>query len=110
MFSLNHSLMLVIIMALVTALIRFAPFILFQKKTPKSILFLGEVLPYAVMAMLVVYCLKGIQVLSGNHGLPELIAVLVVVGLHKWKHNTLLSVLGGTICYMALVQIIFVGY
>lgn len=107
MISTGHALALIAIMAVVTAAIRFAPFVLFQKKTPKAILFLGEVLPYSVMAMLVVYCLKDIKLLSGSHGLPELIAVLVVVGLHKWKHNTLLSILVGTICYMALVQFVF---
>lgn len=108
MLSTSHALALIVIMAAVTAAIRFAPFVLFQKKTPKAILFLGEVLPYAVMAMLVVYCLKGVNVMTGSHGLPELIAVLVVVGLHKLKHNTLLSILVGTICYMALVQFVFV--
>lgn len=108
MINTYHSLALIAIMAAVTAAIRFAPFILFKKKTPKAILYLGEVLPYAVIAMLVVYCLKGVHILSGNHGLPELISVVVVVILHKWKHNTLLSILLGTLCYMALVQLIFV--
>ena len=61
----------------------------------------------AVMGMLVVYCLKGVTPLSGNHGIPELAAVLLTVGLHKWKHNTLLSILGGTICYMIFIQCIF---
>lgn len=107
MVSTNYALALVAVMALVTAAIRFAPFILFQRKTPKAILFLGEVLPYSVMAMLVVYCLKGVNILAGNHGIPELIAVLIVVGLHKWKHNTLLSILAGTISYMILVQFVF---
>ena len=108
MSSTNHTLLLVAIMALVTAGIRFAPFVLFRKRTPQAIVFLGKVLPYAVISMLVVYCLKGVHVLTGNHGLPELIAILVVVVLHKWKHNTLLSILLGTICYMILVQVIFV--
>lgn len=109
MISTTHALALVAIMALVTASIRFAPFVLFQKKTPKAILFLGDVLPYAVISMLVVYCLKGVNVLAGNHGLPELIAIALVVGLHKWKHNTLLSILAGTISYMILVQVVFKG-
>lgn len=107
MISTTHALGIVAIMALVTIAIRFAPFILFQKKTPRAILFLGEVLPYAVISMLLVYCLKGVNVLTGNHGLPEFIAVLVVVVLHKLRHNTLLSILGGTICYMVLVQVVF---
>lgn len=107
MISTGHALALVAIMASVTAAIRFAPFVLFQKKTPKAILFLGEVLPYSVIAMLIVYCLKDIKILTGSHGLPELIAVVVVIGLHKWKHNTLLSILVGTLCYMGLVQFVF---
>ncbi len=108
MSSTNHALLLVAIMALVTAGIRFAPFVLFRKRTPRAIVFLGEVLPYAVISMLVVYCLKGVHVFTGKHGLPELIAVFGVIVLHKWRHNTLLSILLGTICYMVLVQIIFV--
>ncbi|MCH5272021.1 MAG: AzlD domain-containing protein [Lachnospiraceae bacterium] len=108
MIDASQSLIIIAVMAGVTMLLRFLPFILFSGSTPKFILYLGEVLPYAVIAMLVVYCLKGIDFLSGNHGLPEFIAVLLVVLLHKWKHNTLLSILGGTICYMLLVQLVFV--
>lgn len=108
MIDASQSLIIIAVMAGVTMLLRFLPFILFSGNTPKFILYLGEVLPYAVIAMLVVYCLKGIDFLSGNHGLPEGIAVLLVVLLHKWKHNTLLSILGGTICYMLLVQLVFV--
>lgn len=95
------------IMSLVTLFLRFAPFLIFQKKTPQSILYLGEVLPYAIMAMLVVYCLKNVSLVSGTHGIPEIIAILLVVGLHKWKHNTLLSILAGTFMYMFLVQVVF---
>lgn len=93
--------------AAVTVVIRFAPFVVFRRRTPAAILYLGEVLPYAIMAMLVVYCLKGVTPLSGNHGLPEFISVLAVVILHKWKHNTLLSILCGTLLYMLLVQAVF---
>lgn len=67
---------------------------IFKKHTPAIVLYLGEVLPFAIMGMLVVYCLKGVTPLSGNHGIPELAAVLLTVGLHKWKHNTLLSNIG----------------
>ena len=91
-------------MSAVTLLLRFLPFALFAKGTPKLILYLGDVLPYSIMAMLVVYCLKNISVLSAPHGLPEAISVAVVVLLHKWRHNTLLSILGGTVCYMVFVQ------
>ena len=102
-----HSLEIVLVAALVTIIIRFLPFIVFRKNTPQIILYLGEMLPYAIMAMLVVYCLKGVNFLAGSHGIPEFIAVAVVILLHKWKHNTLLSILVGTITYMVLIQIVF---
>ena len=103
----TYSLILVLIMAGITILIRFLPFWIFRKGTPKPILYLGQVLPYAIMGMLVVYCLKGISFTTGSHGIPEILSVLLVVLLHKWKHNTLLSIPAGTICYMVLVQMIF---
>lgn len=108
MDSFSHSLILIAIMAGITMVLRFLPFVLFSKKTPKIILYLGDVLPYSIIALLVVYCLKGIDLAGKPHGLPEMISVLLVVGLHKWKHNTLLSILSGTICYMLLVQVVFV--
>jgi len=97
----------ILIMALVTALIRFLPFLVFSKKTPKALLYLGDVLPYSIMAMLLVYCLKGVSFFKGSHGLPELLSLLLVFILHKLKHNTLLSIVGGTVCYMLLVQVVF---
>ena len=100
----TYSFILVLIMAVVTTLLRFLPFLLFTENTPKPVSYLGEVLPYAIIAMLVVYCLRGTQFLRGNHGIPEIISVILVVVLHKWKHNVLLSILCGTICYMLLVQ------
>lgn len=109
MINTEHSLMLIAVMAIVTIFLRFLPFVLFTKNTPKAILYLGEVLPAAIMAMLVVYCLKNTDFLGNYHGLPEIIAVFIVVFLHKWKHNTLLSILGGTLCYMVLIQNIFPG-
>lgn len=102
-----HSLAIVVVVACVTIAIRFAPFAIFRKHTPDWVLYLGNVLPYAIMAMLVVYCLKGVSFLTGTRGIPEMIAVVVVVCLHKWKHNTLLSILVGTLCYMFLVQAVF---
>lgn len=104
MIDMGHSLALVLVMAAVTALLRFLPFGLFSKKTPAPILYLGEVLPSAVMAMLVVYCLKNANVQKAPYALPEIVSVLLVVALHKWKHNTLLSIIGGTACYMVMVQ------
>ena len=108
MINVGQSLAIIAVTAAVTALIRFLPFLIFHKGTPKPILYLGEVLPFAVMGMLVVYCLKNTSFISAPYGAPELLAILFVVIVHKWKHNTLLSVAGGTICYMLLVQIVFV--
>lgn len=108
MINVQHSLLLIAVMAIVTIVLRFLLFALFTKNTPKAITYLGEVFPPAVMAMLVVYCLRNTDFIGSYHGIPEIIAVLVVVGLHKWKHNTLLSILGGTLCYMILIQKIFI--
>ena len=102
-----YALILILIMAGITALIRFLPFLIFRKGAPKPVLYLGEVLPYAIMGMLVVYCLKNISFTDGSHGLPEILSVLLVVVLHKWKHNTLLSIPAGTICYILLIQVPF---
>lgn len=85
-----------------TMMTRFLPFLLFSggRKTPDSIRYLGRVLPAAVFAMLVVYSLKDTTILSGSHGLPELLASLLVIGLHLWKRNMMLSIAGGTVCYI----------
>lgn len=107
MIDSGHSLVLIAVMALTTMLLRFAPFLLFSKNTPKPIVYLGEVLPYSIIAMLVIYCLKDVDFLGMTHGIPEIISIMLVVILHKWKHNTLLSILGGTACYMLLVQVVF---
>lgn len=99
-----HSLILVLVMAAVTQLLRFLPFGIFSKGTPATILYLGKVLPAAIMGMLVVYCLKGTSFTGKTHGIPEIAAVLLTAGLHKWKHNTLPSIIAGTGCYMILKQ------
>ncbi len=108
MINVFHSLALIAVMALVTAVLRLAPFILFSKNTPKPVMYLGNVLPYAIIAMLVVYCFREVDFMSGSHGIPELIAAALTAALHKWRHNTLLSILAGTICYMLLIQFVFV--
>lgn len=104
-----YSWYIIAVIALVTAAIRFLPFIIFNenRKIPKLIEQLGQVLPYAIMGMLVVYCLKDIQFESVSNFLPELIACAAVSLLYIWKRNTLLSIVAGTLCYMFLVQIIF---
>lgn len=105
-----RSIMIVLVVALVTILLRFLPFAVFsgEKKTSGYIEYLSKVLPYAIMGMLVVYCLKGVSLFTGTHGIPELIACLTVAGLHIWRKNTLLSITAGTILYMILVQTVFV--
>ncbi len=92
-----------------TLITRFLPFIVFRegRPTPKYIQYLGKVLPSAVFALLVVYCLKNVSFISGNHGIPEIISIAVTAGLHLWKKQMLLSIAGGTICYMLLVQFLF---
>ena len=105
-----HSLLIVIVMSIVTAALRFAPFILFPegRKRPKVVTYLGTVLPYALMGMLVVYCFKSVNVTSATFGLPEVLATVFVIVIHVWKRNTLISVFGGVILYMLLVQLVFV--
>ncbi len=105
-----HSAVLIGVTALVTAALRFIPFIVFgsKRKTPAFITYLGRVLPFAIMGMLVVFCLKGVSVVSAPHGIPELIGITVVAGLHIWKRNTLLSIVAGTVCYILLVNFVFV--
>ncbi|MDD3194013.1 MAG: branched-chain amino acid transporter permease [Oscillospiraceae bacterium] len=92
-----------------TMITRFLPFIIFpaNKPTPAFVQYLGRTLPAAVFGMLVVYCLKNVQLLTGSHGLPELIAIGAVVALHLWKRQMLLSIAGGTAVYMLLVQLVF---
>ena len=102
-----HAALIVLVTALVTMALRFAPFLIFSEHVPGPILYLGKVLPYAIMSMLVVYCLKNTDFVSGYHGAAEILGVLIVCLLHKWRHNTLLSIAGGTVCYMILVQVIF---
>ena len=99
---------LIAVCAGVTMLLRFLPFLVFggKKEGPGYITYLSGVLPYAIMGMLVVYCLKDVPG-SGHYGIPELIAILFIVALHKWKKSTLLSIGGGTVLYMVLVQTIF---
>ena len=104
-----HDILIVVVVALVTAFLRFLPFLIFgeNRTTPPLIAYLGQVLPFAIMGMLVVYCLKDVSFLSGSFGIPELLGCAVVALLHVWKRNTLLSIGTGTVCYMLLVQLVF---
>jgi branched-subunit amino acid transport protein AzlD len=98
---------LILVMAGVTALLRFLPFLVFRKSTPPYIAYLGHVLPPALIGMLVVYCMKDLNFSAAPYGLPELIAALCVVGLQLWKRSSIFSILGGTAIYMLLVQFAF---
>jgi branched-subunit amino acid transport protein AzlD len=87
---------------------RFLPFLIFSENrtTPAFIRYIGKYLPSAVFGMLVIYCLKDVSFLRGTHGIPELIAITVTVVLHRWKRQMLLSIAGGTACYMLLLHVI----
>lgn len=92
-----------------TMLTRFLPFLIFPagKPAPRYIQYLGRVLPSAVFGLLVIYCLKNVSLFTGSHGIPELLSIAAVAGLHLWKRQMLISIAGGTICYMLLVQFVF---
>ncbi len=105
----GYVLISVTIIAAVTILLRFLPFAVLRgnKKTPAVVDYLGQVLPYAIMGMLVVFCLKNTDFLSSSHGIPELAASAVTIGVHLLRRNTLLSIAAGTAAYMLLVQFVF---
>ncbi|NLM77310.1 MAG: branched-chain amino acid transporter AzlD [Ruminococcaceae bacterium] len=101
--------LLILTMTLGTQLLRFLPFILFagSQHTPAWLAYLGRVLPAAIISFLVVYCLRNVSVATRPHGIPELVAILLVVALQVWKKNTLLSIGCGTALYMFLLQVVF---
>lgn len=107
--TLAEQIITVSMVVLGTLITRFLPFIVFPagKPTPKYIQFLGKFLPAAVFGLLVIYCLRNVSLVSGSHGIPELISIAVVIGLHLWKRQILISIAGGTICYMLLIQLVF---
>ena len=104
-----HSIGIIAVAAIVTLFIRAIPFVLFggKREVPATVTCLGKVLPPAIMVILVIYCVKGINLFTGSHGFPELLSIAVVALLHIWKKNTLLSIAVGTILYMILVQVVF---
>lgn len=107
--KMNHTVAIVIVVAVCTFLTRLIPFLCFggKKETPKTVQFLGNVLPPAIMAALVVYCLRNVNIWEGSRGIPQLLGVCITAGLHLWKKNILISIAGGTICYMTMIQLVF---
>ena len=107
--SAGTSFFIILLVALTTFATRVAPFLIFPKgkEIPKTIQYLGKVLTPAIIGMLVVYCLRNTAIISAPHGIPELIAVVVVAVLHVWKRNNLLSIGVGTVLYMVLIQTVF---
>lgn len=107
--TLTQQIITIALCVLGTMIPRFLPFLIFSGKrpTPPYIQYLGNALPPAIFGMLVVYCLKNVHFLTGNHGLPELLAIVFTGALHLWKRQMLISIAGGTLCYMLLVQLVF---
>ena len=104
-----QNIIIIAAVAAATLLTRFIPFIIFPsgKPTPKFTQYLGKVLPASVFGLLVIYCIKNINLFSGNHGIPELLSIVIVALLHLWKRQMLISIAGGTLCYMLLIQLVF---
>ncbi|MBO7711832.1 MAG: AzlD domain-containing protein [Lachnospiraceae bacterium] len=109
MVDYRHALLVILVMGLVTLGTRILPVLIFgrSEKVPDFILYLGRVVPYTAMGLLIVYCLKDVSLFSGSHALPEIIALAAVAGSYLWRRNTILSVVVGTIVYMVLVQAVF---
>ena len=109
MMSLTQQIITIAMVVLGTMITRFLPFLVFPsgKPTPKYIQYLGKVLPAAVFGLLIIYCLKNVSIFTGSYAIPELLSIALVIVLHLWKRQMLLSIAGGTICYMLLVQFIF---
>lgn len=107
--TVTEQIITIAICALGTMATRFLPFLIFRdnRPTPKYIQYLGKALPAAVFGMLVVYCLKDVNLLTASHGIPELIGIVTVVLLHLWKRQMILSIAAGTVVYMLLVQFVF---
>ena len=107
----GYTVLIILVAAAVTFGTRLLAFVVFGGRKggepPKWVTYLGQVLPPAVIALLIVYCLRSIDLFAGTHGLPELLCVVVCALLHLWKRNELLSIIGSTILYMVLVQVVF---
>ena len=107
--TLTQQIVTIAMVVLGTMLTRFIPFFVFPagKPTPKYVQYLGNVLPPAVFGLLIIYCMKNVSIFTGSHAIPELLAITLVIALHTWKRQMLISIAGGTIFYMILVQFIF---
>ena len=108
--SAGMSFLIIVLVALTTFATRVTPFLIFPKgkEIPKTIQYLGKVLTPAIIGMLVVYCLKNTPVIAAPHGLPEAIAIVLTILLHLWKRKMIFSIAAGTVCYMLLVQFVFI--
>ncbi len=106
----THAMIIMLVMGGCVLLTRILPVLIFGRSAqiPEFVLYLGKVIPYTAMGLLIVYCLRDVSILSGTHGLPELIAMIVVVASYLWKRNTIVSVVLGTAMYMVLLQMVFV--
>ena len=109
MANLDHAMLVILVMGIVTLATRILPVLIFGqgKKVPDYILYLGKVVPYTAMGLLIVYCLKDMSLFASSHALPELLALAIVSGTYLWKRNTIFSVVIGTAVYMLMVQRIF---
>ena len=105
----KHALLIIIVMGIATMATRLLPVLIFGngKKVPEYILYLGKVVPYTAMGLLIVYCLKDVSVFEAPHAIPEAIALAIVSVSYLWKRNSILSVVIGTLAYMVMVQLIF---
>ena len=105
----ERALLIILVVAVCTLITRLIPFLLFggKRAVPKAVTYLGNILPPAIMATLVVYCLKGADLFSASHGIPEFLSAAVTALLHVWKRNVLLNIAAGTACYMFLIQVVF---
>lgn len=107
--TIAQQIITILLCILGTMMTRFLPFLVFRedRETPAFVRFLGKYLPGAVFGMLVIYCVRNVDVVAGSHGLPELIAIAVTTGIHLWKRQMLLSIAAGTVSYMLLLQLVF---
>lgn len=107
--TIAQQIITILLCILGTMMTRFLPFLVFRedRETPAFVRFLGKYLPGAVFGMLVIYCVRNVDVAAGSHGLPELIAIAVTTGIHLWKRQMLLSIAAGTVSYMLLLQLVF---